>query len=271
MNARDVILSRIHDIIYKEKRPFSYKDFIASDDGSNEGKYAHGTVRNIFSSLRKEGIIEPLYRSPQAFYTLTGVKFEKGMTPNYRGVVVKHKQDLILKIFKVNMMDKPAIHDIRLLFHVEGIRNILLCNNNESMIDAIDEKYNKDIRLKDIVHDDIVIKTTVHKTENVSVIIACSDNPIEIEDPVALSKLTGGLTRVEERLQQEIDHYSKLGSNTFNQESQQISIPYHMNWIVKMWHFGRDSSMSYSGELFEITWKEGLEVFNVYSKKKKKK
>ncbi len=44
-----------------------------------------------------------------------------------------------------------------------------------------------------------------------------------------------------------------------------------MNWIVKMWHFGRDSSLSYSGELFEITMKEGLEVFHIYSKKKKKK
>ena len=94
-------------------------------------------------------------------------------------------------------MDKPALHDIRLLFHVEDIRNILLCNNNGSMIDKIDEEYNKDITLKDIIEDDIVIKTTIHKTENVSVIIARSDNPIEILDSIALSKLTGGLTRVE--------------------------------------------------------------------------
>ncbi len=215
MNARDKILTRIHDIIYKEKRPFSFKDFIASEDGSNEGKYAHGTVRNVFSQLKKEGLIELVCRSPQAFYTLTGVKFEKGMTPNYRGVAIKNTQYIMHRFFKANKMDKPAIHDIRLLFKVKGIRNILLCNNNGSMIDKIDEKYNKDIRLKDIVHDDIVIKTTVHKTENISVIIACSDNPIEIEDPVALSKLTGGLTRVEERLQQEINHYSKLRSKYY--------------------------------------------------------
>ena len=38
-----------------------------------------------------------------------------------------------------------------------------------------------------------------------------------------------------------------------------------------MWHFGGDTSLLYSGELFEISWKEGLEIFNVYSKKKKKK
>jgi len=271
MNARTNILSKIQSIIYEEKRPFSYKDFIYSEDDSNEVKFAHGTIRNVFSSLKKEGLIELVYRSPQAFYTLTGVKFEKGMTPNYRGVCIKYKQGMLLKVFKITHMDNPAIHDIRLLFYVKGLRNILLRNKNVSIINKIDEKYNKDIILKDIVHDDIVIKTTVHNTENVSVMVACSDNPIKIEDAIGLSKITGGLTRVEERLQQEITHYSKTSSDMLDEESQKISIPYHMNWIVKMWHFGQDSSHSYSGELFEITWKETLETLNVYSKKKKKK
>jgi hypothetical protein len=271
MTTRDHILSEIRRIIFEERRPFCYKDFIAFKVGSIEVKYAHGTIRNIFSELKKEGLIELVYRSPQAFYTLKGVKFEKGMTPNYRGVDIRNQQEQLLKIFKVNKMDKPAIHDVRLLFNFKGLKNILLCNNNKNIIDKIDEKYNKDIVLKDIIHDDIIIKTTVHNTDNISVMIACSDNPIEIEDPIGLSKLTGALTRVEERLQQEIIHYLNLSSNILDQENQQISIPYHMNWIVKMWHFGRDSSMSYSGELFEITWKESLDIFHIYSKKKKKK
>ncbi len=174
-------------------------------------------------------------------------------------------------MFKVTKLDRPAIHDVRLLFHVKGLKNILLSNDNRSIIDRVDEKSNKDIRLKDIVHDDIIIQTTVHNTDNVSVIIACSDNPIEIEDPLSLSKLTGGLTRVEERLQQEINyHYSKITSNTSEQESQRVSIPYHMNRIVTMWHFGHDSSHSYSGESFEITWKESLDIlFHFYSKKRR--
>lgn len=270
MTARDHILSKIHHIVYKEGRPFSYKDFLCFNDGSNEYKYAHGTIRNVFSSFKKEGLIERVYRSPQAFYTLKGVRFEKGMTmtPSYRGVCINYKQKMLLKIFKVIKMDKPAIHDIRLLFNVKGLRNILLCNSNGSIIDKIDEKYNKNIVLKDILHDDIIIKTTVHNTSNVSVMIACSDNPIEIEDAIGLSKLTGGLTRVEERLQQEINHYLKAKSDVLDEESQNVSIPYHMNWIVTMWHFGHDSSHSYSGELFEITWKDGLDTFTMYSKKK---
>ena len=233
-----------------------------------EDKYARGTVRNVFSALKKEDLIEFVHRSPQAFYTLTGVRFEKGMTPSYRGVVIKYKQRRLLRIFKVTKMNKPAIHDIRLLFNVRGLRNILLYNNNTSMIDKVDEKFNKNIVLKDIIHDDLIIKTTVHNTENVTVMIACSENPIEIEDPIALSKLIGGLTRVEERLQQEINHHFKTNSDAKDEDSQKISIPYHMNWIVTMWHFGRDSSHSYSGQLIEITWKDGLDLFHVYSKKK---
>ena len=37
-----------------------------------------------------------------------------------------------------------------------------------------------------------------------------------------------------------------------------------------MWHFGLDSSISYSKELFETTWRKCREVFNVYSKKRRK-
>lgn len=271
MNAREYILSKINKIIFDEKRPFSYKDFVESSNNYSKVTYTHGTVRNVFSRLKKEGLIELAYRSPQAFYTLTGVKFEKGMTPNYRGVLVRHQQDQLLKIFRVNKLDKPAIHDIRLIFNVKGLRNILLSNYNKSLIDKVDEKYNKDIRLKDIVHEDITVKTTVHHTDNVSVMVACSDNPIVIENTISLSKLTGGLTRVEERLQQEINnYYSKLESHISEQEDNIASIPYHMDWVVKLWHFGRDSSHAYSGQLFEITYKEYLDIFHVYSKKRRK-
>jgi hypothetical protein len=39
-----------------------------------------------------------------------------------------------------------------------------------------------------------------------------------------------------------------------------------MTWIVTMWHFGHDSLTGYTGERFEISWKEGLKVFRIYSK-----
>ncbi len=39
-----------------------------------------------------------------------------------------------------------------------------------------------------------------------------------------------------------------------------------MLWTVTMWHFGQDSLTGYSGEMFEIQWKDGLKVFHMYSK-----
>jgi hypothetical protein len=46
-------------------------------------------------------------------------------------------------------------------------------------------------------------------------------------------------------------------------------IPDHMSWTVTMWHFGQDSLTGYSGDMFQIPWKDGLELFRIYSKKSK--
>ncbi len=43
-----------------------------------------------------------------------------------------------------------------------------------------------------------------------------------------------------------------------------------MDWTVKMWHFNRDSSYGYLGERFEMYWKDALDVFRIYSKKRNK-
>ena len=39
-----------------------------------------------------------------------------------------------------------------------------------------------------------------------------------------------------------------------------------MLWTVAMWHFGQDSLIGYSEEKFEMHWKDGLQVFHMYSK-----
>jgi hypothetical protein len=82
-------------------------------------------------------------------------------------------------------------------------------------------KNNKDITLKDIDLKDHIIKTTIHRTDTVSVIVACSTNPIPI-DMIGLAKLTSGLTRVEERVQRVLDAYhapaSFNGNDTNNKK-----------------------------------------------------
>jgi hypothetical protein len=135
-------------------------------------------------------------------------------------------------------------------------------------------KNNKDITLKDIDLKDHIIKTTIHRTDTVSVIVACSTNPIPI-DMIGLAKLTSGLTRVEERVQRVLDAYyatsagfngNDTNNNKLHLHTNKYSIPSHMTWLVTMWHFGQDSLTGYSGEKFEIPWKEGLQLFRVYSK-----
>ncbi len=181
-------------------------------------------------------------------------------------------------------MDKPAIHDIRLKFSVRGLWNILSSSSSSStdLICKKDLKNNKDINIHDIDLKDHIIKTTAHKTDTVSVIIACSNTPIPL-DTLGLANLSSGLTRVEDRLQRLLtDHYTSLNAvghasaadnNNNNNNSiylinlpPKYSVPSHMSWTVTMWHFGQDSLTGYSDEKFEMQWKDGLQVFHMYSK-----
>ena len=50
-------------IVFHEKRPFSYKDFLKFEvDGNIYGR-KHGTFRNKITKLRKKGEVERLYCS----------------------------------------------------------------------------------------------------------------------------------------------------------------------------------------------------------------
>jgi hypothetical protein len=108
------------------------------------------------------------------------------------------------------------------------------------------------------------------------VIEACSTNPI----PIDILGLVSGLTRVEEGVKRVLDAYHATsagfnGNDTNNKKlhlhTSKYSIPSHMTWIVTMWHFGQDSLTGYTGERFEISWKEGLKVFRIYSKEYRNK
>jgi len=271
-------LKRINDIVCIEKRPFSYLDFLSFSQNGIKYKFDHGTIRNYFSLLRKQGKIEHLYTTTVAFYTLTGIKVGKPITLYRAGVSnqsLNHKQHRFLQHIENLPMDEPGVHNIRLRFTAKGLWKIIpLYSDSEHLIKNIDMKSNRDIVLYDLDFKDHVIKTTIHKTDTVEVIIACSENQISI-DLLGLARLNSSLTRLEERLQRVIDEYLKLKLRS-NIASSSIAtngpIPDHMSWTVTMWHFGRDSLVSYRGEMFEITWKDALGVFNrIYSKQFKNK
>ncbi len=271
-------MERMAVLVYVEKRPFSFKDFLLFEHDGKTHHYEHGTIRNTFSKLGREGKIERVYQSTQAFYTLKGVDVGKPITLNHGEDYLNHKQNRFLKFLDDLPMDKESIHNIRLRFSAKGIWSVLSSSATAAsaapppaaaarLVKNIDMASNRDIILHCIDLKDHIIKTTVHRTDTVSVMLACSDNPIPI-DIMGLAKLTSGLTRVEERLQRVmIDVYSS--KSTSNNSAHIHNIPNHMSWIVTMWHFGRDSLTGYTGEMFEIPWKEGLELFRMYSKKSK--
>ena len=78
----------------------------------------------------------------------------------------------------------------------------------------------------------------IHRTDTVSIAIACSESPVPL-NLEGVAKLTSGLTRIEERLQRVVDEYikhnlrsSQLSSTTLISKT---PIPNHETWIITMW------------------------------------
>lgn len=269
-NSKDRLLEIITQIVTRENRPVSYKDLSAFEWNGQIVKYGYQPLRNLISQLSKEGKIYTVYRSPQSFYAPTGVSFGRASTSPSIYVLkpqLSSKQKSFLKFLKISELKYPAIHDIRLNFVYKGLHELLL-KADSNLIISKDDLFNKNITLKDITYDDITLKIIIHNTDKVSVIVSCSDNPIPL-DYFGISNLSSMLTRVEERLYQLIHHYPNdlFESNVTITDNISPPIPFHMDWIVTMWHFGHDSEQGFTGEQFEITYKEGLEVIRIYSKK----
>ncbi len=263
----------------------------------------HGTFRNKISKLNKNGIVELKYNSHIAFYTLKGDNFGKssithdhtGGTINYNNSrrninndisITNHNHksgngylyDLIMNL----PLDHNSIHDIPLNFKAKGIWSTLYNhynNNTYSNPELSMNIHNKDILFPTWkVNNNTLIRVTVHKTDTVSVIVACSLRPIPINFD-GISKFTEMLTRTEERITNMMKNiendYDKtndsLNSGNSNTTAT-INIPHYNTWIVTMWHFGADSRLQCTGEKFSITFKDGRDVlFRVYTKQRERK
>jgi hypothetical protein len=289
----------MENIVREETRPFSYRDFLAFNHKGISYRFTPGTIRNYFSKLGKQGKIELVYKSTNAFYTLKGIKVGKTMTPDHTGGTsitadtpfatstskgsgvnssgpLNYKQHRFLQFLLTIPMDIDGIHNVRLKFTAKGLWEILpMYNDFKHLIKSVDLISNKGIVLHDLNLGDHIIKATVDKTGTVSVIVSCSKTPIPI-DIVGLAKLTSSLRHLEDRLQSVVDEYIRTTLKSRQRSDSLIikgPIPNCLTWITTMWHFGRDSLTTYNGEMFEISWADALGLFRVYSKdfKDKKK
>jgi hypothetical protein len=310
----DAMLERMTYIVYVEKSTFSFKDFCRFEVKGKEYKMSHGTFRNKISKLTKKGIVKLEYISHIAFYTLQVKRFDAStITHDHTGGTISYNSnnnnrrlsnssntstttnynhrsgngylyDLIMNL----SLEHKSIHDIRLNFKVEGIWSMLYnhYNNNSKHSNPTELSlniYNKDILFPTWkVNNDILIRVTVHKTNTVSIIVACSLRPILINYD-GISKFTEMLTRTEERISNIIQNIQEKGycdDNKNNDSSHTehtiatpaiaaITIPHYNTWIVTMWHFGADSMLQCTGEKFSITFKDGRNVLlRVYTKQR---
>jgi hypothetical protein len=197
---------------------------------------SHGTFRNKICSLKKTGKVELDFNSGIAFYTLKGHRFGKRMTGNHTGV---SPHNSFYHLIKDLPLDKNSLHDIRLWFKVPRIWSLLSTNSTCRI-----NPRSKDIRLPGINENDLFIGVTVHRPDTVTVTISCSYKPIAV-DVNGIIHLSNALTIVRERLSIWV---TETGIVMGSRDSKGPVIPPYSQWIVKMWHFGSDASVEYSGE-----------------------
>jgi hypothetical protein len=261
---------RMADIVFLEHRPFSFIDFLPEFE-VNGKVYSidYGTLRNKFSKLRKKGDIELDYRSIQAFYTIKGYKFGRSRMMTINPVGVPRNNDLLHKQIQNLPVGRNALHDIHLRFKVKSIWSVLSTNSAVN-IDPI----NKDIRLPHLNIKGVVFKTTVHRTDTVSVVVACSNRPVAV-DVGGIIRLSNALTRLEDRLSRVIDQCGDqvpIPHDSDGSKHDDLLVPDHGSWIVTMWHFGVDSLTEYTSDKFCVTWEAGENILiRAYTKDMKEK
>jgi hypothetical protein len=159
-----------------------------------------------------------------------------------------------------------SVHDIHLKFQVPDIWNILSSSQSSSSSSlspssssssSSSSNYKPDSKSKDIALpvlnvNNLKIRTIIHRTDTVTVVVACSNAPI-VTDTAGIIRLSIALTRVEERLSRLVDECGKSVAGGY----ESLPIPEHSTWIVTMWHFGHDGSNEYTGEKYCSTWRDG--------------
>ena len=282
----NAMLQRMFHIVCDEHKSFCYLDFLDLMKPT--------TYRNKICKLKKDGIVELDYISGVAFHTLKGYRSGKPVTPNHIGVSSSNSDSLPLSItvghndpvyqmIKNLPMDRQAIHDIRAKFQVPNIydafSNVALAlptttttTPNTTTPRAFQFQFPKDdvncdIRLPYWNVNNAIVQVRIHKTDTVSVIVACSRNPFSFD--------YNGIIRFFTTL---ADTHGLLVGLTFSNQIQSgltvsttaaasLVIPRYQSWLVTQWHFGRDSLTTYKGEKYEITVEGAQHIFTrLYTK-----
>lgn len=240
-------------LVFLEHKPFCYKDFIYFKVNGKTYTMTHGTFRNKISNLIQHGEVEVHVKSNPNFYTLKGYRFGNGktMTDNHMEVNTISTQKIInhpiYQILESTTFGERTVHNLHSCFNVIGIYNVL----NSLKLNEQFQK-SKGISFTYFI-DYFTIIITIYPNDTCTVVLGCSENPVLL-DFDGINKLSNALCRIEERLSQ------LLINSTVN-------IPSYKDWIIKLWHIGKDSLSEYSKEMFHCKWDLAEKIaLRIYSK-----
>lgn len=221
-------------------QPFCYLDF--------KDKFAHGTIRNSFSKLKKFRLIRLYCRSSVAFYIPSSSKLKKPTEPitltrmvgggGVRGVRVS----LGAFLDSLDWEDVCRVHNVVLSSSVERLYDLLL---KDGIVNPI--KGSRDIKFGSFKWSrGRELKVVLHCNGKVTSYLKCSHCPIEvsISSLVSLSSFLGG-----------IRHSLVQAAVSIDPRFSGEFVPDVSNWIVVQWHYGKDSKQEISGPAFNVTFR----------------
>jgi len=234
--------------------PVSYLDFT--------DKYAHGTIRNTFSSLQKKGLIRLYCRSGLAFYVLSSRKPKippEKMTAHHtvgKGGVRGVRVDLGAFLDSLDLEDVCRVHDVCLVFSVEGLYELWLKNGVRRPVEQ-----SKDIPFGAFIWSrGRVLEVALHMGGKVTAYLKCANCPVTVslDSLVSLSSFLGGV-RVR------MVDVAGLVESGFDESL----VPDVSDWIVSQWHYGRDGAYEISGPAFNVTFRTWFnELARIYMRRR---
>ncbi len=265
MNALDALYIRFNEIVIKEGRPCCFLDFISFEVNGKSYSLKHGTIRNYFSFLCKNGKIKRGTYSGVRFYTLPGYESKGKMTGPRVGDLFGNSpvaQTPIYKWLKNRPATQQAVHNIRILFEREGIWNIF----SRAYPNQINPD-NCEIRMPTITYfsrTDVTV--VIYRTDSVVMEIGCSSRPL-IFNVKDLMLFFDTLARCELYIASVIHKYSDTDVNCLENQEHKCIPPYN-TWMAVSWHFGIDLHDEYSKEEFHVPLQDAIpDLYRIYTKR----
>lgn len=199
---------------------------------------SNGNFRQLVHRIRN--CLELDFRSNPCFYRL------KGMSPeDIKTVTEKPTGDRMIDILQRLREQPPKIHDIKVKFNYPLHKKL-------ERAGAVPDPTNKGIRFTALrMGNDFTIKIMVYPN-TVQIDLGCTNNPL-VYDISGAVKLTSFLGRLYQELYV-FAHYDAY-------------LPQIGKWIVTHYHFGKDGSETYSGQLYHLTYENvATGLIRFYSK-----